>query len=55
MMSDKRDECGCHRDCTVEMFGPQHECEKPCRWPGCLTEEEHAELCAGLEREFRDA
>jgi hypothetical protein len=43
--ADKRDECGCHRDCTTE----PHECEKPCRWPDCLTEAEHAELVQGIQ------
>lgn len=44
---DKRDECNCHRDCTVL----SHACEKPCRWPDCLTPEEHEELLAELLRE----
>lgn len=33
-MVDKRDECGCHRTCTVL----PHDCEVPCHWPSCLTE-----------------
>jgi len=40
MMKDKRDECGCHRECTTL----EHECENPCIWPNCLTPEEHEEL-----------
>jgi hypothetical protein len=52
MASDKRDECGCHRECTVEMFGPQHECDNPCTWPECLTWEEKVELADELRREL---
>lgn len=43
-MRDKRDECGCHRECTVL----EHECEHPCEWPSCLTDEEQAELAADI-------
>lgn len=39
-MADKRDECGCHRDCAAEL----HECARPCRWPDCLTEDEQQAL-----------
>jgi hypothetical protein len=39
---DKRDECGCHRGCVTTF----HACTRPCRWPDCLTEAEHAELAA---------
>jgi hypothetical protein len=39
-MLDKRNECGCHRDC---MQLP-HECPVPCRWPDCLTSDETAQL-----------
>lgn len=46
--TDKRDECGCHRGCTVEMFGPQHPCDNRCAWPACLTTDENAELLAEL-------
>lgn len=46
MAPDKRDECGCHRDCSIE----PHACERPCTWPDCLTETEHAELAAEVER-----
>lgn len=49
-MKDKRDECGCHKGCTTL----PHKCEKPCTWPDCLTDEESAELCRELERDFRD-
>ncbi len=35
-MSDKRDECGCHRECTTL----EHSCENPCQWPNCLNPEE---------------
>lgn len=48
MMTDKRDECGCHRDCTTL----PHRCEVPCRWPDCLTEAEAAELVAELDRDL---
>jgi hypothetical protein len=40
MMKDKREECGCHKGCTML----PHECEKPCSWPKCLTEEEAKQL-----------
>lgn len=46
-MPDKRDECGCHKRCIVL----PHDCEKKCVWPNCLTEEEHAELGADLEKD----
>lgn len=38
---DKREQCGCHKRCTVL----PHDCENPCVWPDCLTEEEHKQLC----------
>jgi hypothetical protein len=41
-MPDKRDECGCHRECTTL----PHHCERPCVWPSCLTEAEHLQLAA---------
>lgn len=41
-MKDKRDECGCHRECHSR----PHWCEKPCQWPDCLTDAEHGELLA---------
>lgn len=44
---DKRGECGCHRGCTVL----PHDCDEPCRWPGCLTPEEAGELAASIARE----
>lgn len=44
MSADKRDQCGCHRECTVT----PHDCEKPCVWPKCLTEAEAAELGAEI-------
>lgn len=37
---DKRDECGCHKGCTML----PHDCEKPCTWPDCLTEAEQQKL-----------
>lgn len=43
-MKDKRDECGCHRECIVL----PHDCDKPCVWPQCLTEEETAEVLRDL-------
>ncbi|WP_432112792.1 hypothetical protein [Streptomyces sp. S1] len=45
---DKRDECECHRECSTE----QHPCEKPCRWPGCLTDAEADELAAKVMKEL---
>lgn len=47
-MPDKRDECGCHRECVTL----PHDCAKPCRWPDCLTDEERDELDRQLERDF---
>lgn len=44
---DKRDECGCHRECWMEL----HDCDRPCIWPGCLSDAEHAELLAELRVE----
>lgn len=41
---DKRDECGCHRECTTL----PHECATPCQWPACLTEAEHRQLAAEI-------
>lgn len=42
---DKRDECGCHPDCTML----PHACEKPCHWPDCLNEAEHRQLATELD------
>jgi len=39
-MSDKRVECGCHQDCGWLA----HRCDNPCRWPTCLTTDEHRQL-----------
>jgi hypothetical protein len=50
MTADKRDECGCHKGCVTY----PHECEKKCVWPDCLTEAEHAELSADLERDWNE-
>lgn len=36
MEKDKRDECDCHRSCTVL----PHTCDNPCIWPDCLTGDE---------------
>lgn len=44
MMPDKRDECGCHRECDTL----PHTCAVPCRWPDCLSDDEHAALRAEL-------
>ncbi len=55
MMPDKRDECGCHRECTHPPEGddilgiPPHTCAVPCRWPACLTEAEQRALLAELD------
>lgn len=43
-MKDKRDECGCHRECVVY----SHVCDKPCIWPGCLNLEEEKEVLEDL-------
>jgi hypothetical protein len=53
-MNDKRKECGCHEDCTqsLDLFAPlDHVCSNPCRWPGCLTPDEHMELLRELQEE----
>jgi len=47
---DKRDECGCHRTCTVL----PHDCERPCRWPACLTPQEEAQLAEELAEDVRN-
>lgn len=49
-MKDKRDECGCHRECFAggELCA-RHPCTNPCRWPSCLTDDEHAELVVELQ------
>lgn len=47
MMPDKRIECGCHRGCTML----PHECEKPCVWPSCLSEEEEQQLLKEIEED----
>jgi hypothetical protein len=46
-VKDKRDECGCHKGCTMLA----HECNKKCVWPDCLTEREHQELLAYMNVE----
>lgn len=43
---DKRDQCGCHRGCTTL----PHDCDKPCVWPVCLTNEEAGVLLDELAR-----
>jgi hypothetical protein len=48
-MEDKRDECGCHKGCTVL----PHECEVPCRWPDCLTPQEQEQLAEELRQEMQ--
>lgn len=48
-LPDKRDECGCHRDCTVL----PHDCDHPCIWPDCLSEAEHQTLRDELEADTR--
>jgi hypothetical protein len=47
-MKDKRDECGCHRDCTTL----EHECDVPCQWPACLNEQEKKELADSIMEDF---
>jgi len=44
-MPDKRDECGCHRECFVDLhMFDRHPCTNPCIWPDCLTDAEAREL-----------
>lgn len=52
-IKDKRDECGCHPDCTWDWLKGvrDHACDKPCEWPACLTDKENDELLAELEGE----
>lgn len=48
---DKRDECKCHRECTVLT----HCCPAgtvPCTWPACLTEAETRELVDEIRRDM---
>ena len=55
MAVDKRDECGCHRECTLadDILGfPEHDCDHPCRWPDCLTDEEHDQLVRDMRDEL---
>lgn len=47
-MPDKRDECGCHKGCTML----PHDCHKPCRWPECLTEAEQRQLAEDVLRDL---
>lgn len=48
MMPDKRDECGCHRNCITL----PHECtDKPCTWPACLTPQEEQLLIDDIMRD----
>lgn len=47
LMPDKRDECGCHRGCEWLL----HDCDNPCRWPTCLTAEEHGRLLDEIARD----
>lgn len=56
-MVDKRDECGCHRECTLadDILGtPEHECDHPCVWPECLTDDEHLALVNELNDAMAD-
>ena len=48
LMRDKRDQCGCHRECEWLL----HQCDNPCRWPTCLTEGEHGQLLETLRYGF---
>lgn len=48
-MADKRDECGCHRECTML----PHECAVPCVWPTCLTDAEAEQLVEEVDRALR--
>lgn len=45
---DKRDECKCHKGCTV--IG--HECENPCKWPACLDTEELDQLFQDIRKDM---
>lgn len=49
-MKDKRDECDCHRECTVL----DHLCDQPCTWPACLTPDEEREFAEQLNAEFEE-
>jgi len=39
-VKDKRDECGCHKECVTY----PHSCQNPCIWPKYLTKAEQQEL-----------
>lgn len=47
-MKDKRDECGCHRECSYYI---PHDCPAPCVFPNCLTDADHDQLRAELAAE----
>jgi hypothetical protein len=49
-VKDKRDECGCTRDCGCVPW-VAHTCAVPCVWPNCLTDADHDELDAELAAE----
>lgn len=44
VVKDKREECGCHRECSTQ----PHACAVPCRWPACLNAAETAELAQDI-------
>lgn len=47
-LTDRRDVCGCHRECTTL----PHTCDRPCIWPTCLTDDEHRQLADNIERDL---
>lgn len=49
-LTDKRDECGCHKGCHTD----PHECEVPCQWPNCLTDEEAGDFHEHLRVAYWD-
>lgn len=52
MVPDKREVCGCHIGCHTD----PHECDRPCRWPACLTQEEADQLAGEVwSQEERDS
>lgn len=48
-VEDQRDRCGCHRECSML----PHDCERPCRWPDCLSAAESQALADEIDAEMR--
>lgn len=44
----QREKCGCHKGCSTR----PHKCDKPCKWPYCLTPEEGQELAEKIKKDL---